>query len=142
MRGVRVSQAQIGSCANGHLEDIALLAQALAGRKVHPETRLFVQPSSWGVYRAAMEQGHFAQILDAGGQVLSPGCHLCLGMQGALAPGDICISSTTRNFRGRMGNPNANVYLASPAVVAASAVAGAIIDPADLVGAEPAGVPA
>jgi 3-isopropylmalate/(R)-2-methylmalate dehydratase large subunit len=133
VRGVRVSQAQIGSCANGHIEDIALLARALAGRKVHPGTRLFVQPSSWGVYRAAMEQGHFASILDAGGQVLSPGCHLCLGMQGALAPGDVCISSTTRNFRGRMGSGEAEIYLASPVTVAAAAVAGEIVDPREVV---------
>jgi 3-isopropylmalate/(R)-2-methylmalate dehydratase large subunit len=129
LRGVQVSQAQVGSCANGHIEDIELLAAGLHGRKVHPRTRLFVQPSSWAVYRAAMERGYFASILDAGGQVLSPGCHLCLGMQGALAPGDVCISSTTRNHRGRMGSGEADIYLASPVTVAASAIAGEIVDP-------------
>jgi 3-isopropylmalate/(R)-2-methylmalate dehydratase large subunit len=132
VRGVRVSQAQVGSCANGHIEDIELLADTLRGRKVHPQTRLFVQPASWGVYRAAMERGLLGTVLDAGGQVLSPGCHLCLGMQGTLAPGDVCISSTTRNHRGRMGSGEADVYLASPLTVAASAIAGEIIDPREI----------
>jgi len=129
VRGVRVSQAQVGSCANGHIDDIEQIALALGGRKVNPATRLFVQPASWAVYRAAMERGHLARILDTGGQILSPGCHLCLGMQGTLAPGDVCVSSTTRNFRGRMGSGEAEIYLASPITVAAAAIAGEIVDP-------------
>lgn len=132
VRGIKVMQAQIGSCANGHLADIELLAGLVKGRKVHAGTRLLVQPASWGVYRAAMAQGYFETILEAGGQVISPGCHLCLGMQGTLAPGDVCISSTTRNHRGRMGSAEAEIYLASPATVAAAAIAGEIVDPREL----------
>jgi 3-isopropylmalate/(R)-2-methylmalate dehydratase large subunit len=115
--------------ARPHTFENVVPIAALRGHKVHPRTRLLVQPSSWAVYRAAMERGYFGTILDAGGQVLSPGCHLCLGMQGALAPGDVCISATTRNHRGRMGSGEADIYLASPVTVAAAAIAGEIVDP-------------
>jgi len=127
--GTRVHQALVGSCANGHLEDIETVARVLKGRRVHPGTRLFVQPASWSVWREASARGFFETILDAGGQVISPGCHLCLGMQGRLADGEVCITATTRNHKGRMGSGNAQIYLASPATVATSALAGVIADP-------------
>ena len=88
-----------------------------------------MQPNSWGVYREAMRQGHVDTLLDAGVTVIQPGCHLCLGMQGALTDGDVCLTSTTRNHRGRMGSAKADIYLAGPATVAASALAGHIVDP-------------
>lgn len=130
--GTPIHQAQVGSCANGNLEDIATVARIVQGKRIAPGTRFFVQPASWGVYRACLERGYLPTLLDAGIQLLSPGCHLCLGMQGALAAGDVCITSTTRNFRGRMGSGEALIYLASPATVAASALAGAIADPREV----------
>jgi 3-isopropylmalate/(R)-2-methylmalate dehydratase large subunit len=131
--GTHVDQAQVGSCANGNVEDIAAVVRIVKGRHVHPGTRLLVQPSSWSVYRECMERGYFTDLLDAGAVVLSPGCHLCFGMQGRLAEGDVCISSTTRNHRGRMGSGDADIYLASPFTVAASAVAGEICDPREII---------
>lgn len=127
--GTRIDQALVGSCANGHVEDIEAVARVLKGRKVHPRTRLFVQPASWAVWREASHRGLFDIILDAGGQVISPGCHLCLGMQGRLAEGEVCLTATTRNHKGRMGSGEAQIYLASPTTVAFSALAGVISDP-------------
>jgi 3-isopropylmalate/(R)-2-methylmalate dehydratase large subunit len=129
---IPIQQAQVGSCANGHLEDLAAVASVLRGKRVAPGVRLLVQPASWGVYRAALRQGIVDDVLDAGGQILSPGCHLCVGMQGTLPPGDVCITSTTRNFRGRLGSPDAEIYLGSPATVAASALTGVITDPREV----------
>src|SRR5690606_29613321 len=127
--GLRIDQAMVGSCANGNVDDIAAVAQVVKGKKVHPKTRFIVQPNSWGVYREAMSRGLVDTLLDAGVTVISPGCHLCLGMQGALTAGDVCITSTTRNHRGRMGSGDADIYLAGPATVAASAIAGQITNP-------------
>jgi 3-isopropylmalate/(R)-2-methylmalate dehydratase large subunit len=135
VRGVRevageaLTMAVIGSCANGHVEDIRAAAALLRGRRVAAGIRLFVQPSSWVVYRQAMREGLFEVLLDAGAQVLSPGCHACQGQQAALAPEDRCITSATRNYRGRMGSPEARIFLASPQTVAASALAGRVADP-------------
>jgi 3-isopropylmalate/(R)-2-methylmalate dehydratase large subunit len=127
--GTRIDQAMVGSCANGNVDDIAAVARIVAGHKVHPNTRFIVQPNSWGVYREAQRQGYMDTLLDAGVMVISPGCHLCLGMQGTLTDGDVCLTSTTRNHKGRMGSANADIYLAGPATVAASALAGEIRDP-------------
>ncbi len=132
--GVHIDQALVGSCANGHLEDIEAVASVLKGRKVDPRVRFFVQPNSWAVWREASARGYFDVILDSGGQIISPGCHLCLGMQGRLADGEICLTSTTRNHKGRMGSGNAQIYLASPTTVAASAIAGVIADPREILG--------
>jgi 3-isopropylmalate/(R)-2-methylmalate dehydratase large subunit len=127
--GTRIDQALVGSCANGHVEDIEAVAAVVRGRSVHPDTRFIVQPSSWAVWRECSHRGLFDTLLDAGVQVISPGCHLCLGMQGRLADGEVCITSTTRNHRGRMGSGEADIYLASPTTVAYSALAGCIEDP-------------
>ncbi|MBV7484625.1 aconitase/3-isopropylmalate dehydratase large subunit family protein [Bordetella sp. BOR01] len=130
--GRRIDQAMVGSCANGNLEDIQIVANVVHGKRVHPNTRFIVQPNSWGVYRAAMKHGYVDTLLDAGVTVISPGCHLCLGMQGALAEGDVCLTSTTRNHKGRMGSPKADIYLAGPATVAVSALAGEIRNPLEV----------
>lgn len=126
--GTRIDQAQVGSCANGRLEDLQIVAKLIEGNKVNQKTRFLVQPSSWTVYRAAMKEGLFEIMLDAGIQVLSPGCHLCLGMQGRLGENENAITSTTRNHKGRLGGKNCNVYLANPQVVTAAAIAGEIVD--------------
>ncbi len=131
MVGLRIDQALVGSCANGHVEDIEAVANVVRGRHVHPDTRFFVQPSSWAVWRECSNRGLFDVLLDAGVQVISPGCHLCLGMQGRPADGEVCITSTTRNHRSRMGSSEALIYLASPTTVARSALAGCIQDPSE-----------
>ncbi len=126
--GIPIHQAQVGSCADGRVEDIRAVAAILKGKKVHKNTRLFVQPASWTVYRDCMAEGLFDIILESGAQILSPGCHLCLGMQGRLGDNENCITCTTRNHKGRLGGKNSNIYLANPKVIAACAIAGEIID--------------
>ena len=121
----------IGTCTNGRLEDIAAAAEVLRGKKIR--ARLLVIPASSMVLRDASEAGYIATLIDAGATLGTPGCGPCMGNHmGVLAPGEVCISSANRNFRGRMGEPEAHIYLANPAVVAASCVAGYIIHPADL----------
>lgn len=128
--GTRVHQIVIGSCTNGRLDDIEVAAQTLAGRRVAKGTRLLVFPASWRVYSEAMRRGYLQQLVDAGAVVCNPGCGPCLGVhQGALGDGETALATTNRNFKGRMGNPTADVYLCSPAVAAASAIAGVISDP-------------
>lgn len=128
-RDVRINQANIGGCANGRLEDIAWAARILKGKKIHPDVRCIVGPASWEVYKAAMKEGYLETLIDAGVIVCHPCCGPCTGVMGTLAPGEVGITATSRNFKGRMGSPEASIYLASPATVAASAVAGHIIDP-------------
>lgn len=130
--GQPITQAVIGSCANGMLEDIAEAAAILEGRRIAPGTRLFVQPASWGVYREVLRAGLMETLLDSGAQVIQPGCHLCQGRQGHLSAEDVCVTSTTRNHRGRMGDPGADVYLAGAGVVAASALMGKLTDPREV----------
>lgn len=125
--GRRVQQAFIGTCTNGRLEDIAAAAGVVRGRRVAPGTRLLVIPASAEVLRAAMARGYIADLLAAGAVLGTPGCGPCMGNHmGVPAPGEVTISSGNRNFRGRMGTPESEIYLASPAVVAASAVRGEI----------------
>ena len=131
--GTRVDQAFIGACTNGRLEDLAAAAGVLAGRKVAPGTRLIVIPASRDVYLQALELGYLKAVVEAGGMVESPGCGPCMGNHlGAPAVGEVSISTANRNFQGRMGTKESEIFLASPLVVAASAVAGKIIHPADL----------
>jgi 3-isopropylmalate/(R)-2-methylmalate dehydratase large subunit len=131
--GTHVDQAFLGACTNGRLEDLAAAAGVLHGRRLAPGTRLIVIPASREVYLQAMEAGYLRTFVEAGGMVESPGCGPCMGNHmGAPAVGDVSISTANRNFRGRMGTKESDVYLASPLVVAASAVAGKIIHPADL----------
>ena len=128
--GVDVDQAFIGTCTNGRLEDLVAAADVLKGRKVHPNCRLIVAPASRKILVDAIDMGIAQTIISAGGTLLPPGCGPCLGShEGVLGPGEVCISSSNRNFRGRMGSEEAVIYLASPATVAASAVVGKIADP-------------
>lgn len=132
--GLKIDQAFIGTCTNGRLEDLRLAAGILAGRKVHPRTRLIVAPASRRIYLAALREGILATLVEAGAAVVTPGCGPCVGTHnGVPADGEVVVSTANRNFRGRMGNRNAEIYLASPAAVAAAAVAGEIVDPREFV---------
>lgn len=131
--GVEVNQAFIGSCTNGRIEDLRLAAQVLAGKKVNNGTRLLIVPASKDIYLQALKEGLIETFLKAGGVVCNPTCGPCLGGHlGVLASGETCISSSNRNFVGRMGSAKSKVYLASPATVAASAITGKITDPREL----------
>ena len=128
--GTPVQQIVIGSCTNGRLDDIAAAANILAGKKVARGVRMLVFPASGRIFREAMRAGYLMTLMDAGAVVANSGCGPCLGVhQGALGNGEVALSTTNRNFKGRMGNPNAEVYLCSPAVAAASALTGMITDP-------------
>ncbi|MEW6509658.1 MAG: 3-isopropylmalate dehydratase large subunit [Bacteroidota bacterium] len=130
VEGTKVDQVVIGSCTNGRLDDLAIAASLIRGRKVAHGTRMLVFPASGKIYRQALERGYVADFMSAGAVVMNPGCGPCLGVhEGALGDGETALSTTNRNFKGRMGNPNAQVYLCSPAVAAASAVTGMITDP-------------
>jgi 3-isopropylmalate/(R)-2-methylmalate dehydratase large subunit len=130
LAGVEVHQAVLGSCTNGRLEDLEVAAQIVSGRTVHPRTRLIVIPASQQIYRDAMRLGYLETLVAAGAMINPPGCGPCVGVhQGILAAGEVCVSSTNRNFIGRMGSKDSMVYLASPAVVAASAIAGSLAHP-------------
>jgi 3-isopropylmalate/(R)-2-methylmalate dehydratase large subunit len=128
--GRRVNQIVIGSCTNGRLDDIEVAASLLRGKKVAQNTRMLVFPASGRIYQRALERGYIADLMRAGAVVMNPGCGPCLGVhEGALGDGEVALSTTNRNFKGRMGNPTGEVYLCSPAVAAASAVTGEITDP-------------
>ncbi len=133
VRGTRVQQAFIGTCTNGRIEDLAAAAAILRGRKLARGTRLLVIPASLQVLSDALARGYIQTFVEAGGVIGTPGCGPCMGNHmGVPAPGEVTISTANRNFRGRMGTREAEIYLASPAVVAASAVAGIIADPREL----------
>jgi 3-isopropylmalate/(R)-2-methylmalate dehydratase large subunit len=130
VQGVKVNQIVVGSCTNGRIEDLAAAARILKGRKIARSVRMLVFPASWRVYREALKQGLLADLMEAGAVIMNPGCGCCLGIhQGALADGDVALSTTNRNFMGRMGNPKSEIYLCSPEVAAASALTGVISDP-------------
>lgn len=129
-RGVKIDKAYLLSCVNGRLEDLQAAARVLDGRRVHDGVELFVAAASQDVQDAAEADGTWQTLVDAGAKILSPGCGPCIGLgTGLLQPGEVAISATNRNFKGRMGSRDAQAYLASPAVVAASAIAGAIVGP-------------
>jgi homoaconitate hydratase family protein len=130
VEGVRVDQVVLGTCTNGRLEDLRLATEVMGGRPVAEGVRMLIIPASREVWARAAAEGLLEKFVAAGAMVLNPGCGPCLGAhQGVLAPGEVCISTSNRNFRGRMGSPQAEIYLASPAVAAATAVTGAIADP-------------
>ena len=126
----KIDQAFIGSCANGQLEDLRIAAAILRGRTVARGVRLLVTPASQQVYREAMRLGYLQDIADAGGVVTNSTCGACFGYHmGVVGPGEVCLTASTRNFTGRMGSTEAQIFMASPATVAASAVTGYITDP-------------
>ena len=129
VKGIKIDQALIGTCTNGRIEDLKIASEVLKGRKISKNTRLLVFPASMEVYAEAMELGIFQELVKSGAVIMNPGCGPCLGAhEGVLAPGEICLSTANRNFKGRMGCKEAEVYLASPATVAASALCGEITD--------------
>ena len=130
VKGRKIQQIVIGSCTNGRLDDLEAAAKILKNKKVARGTRMLVFPASWRIYREAVSKGYLATLSEAGAVVCNPGCGPCLGVhQGALADQETALATTNRNFKGRMGNPNAEVYLSSPEVAAASAINGMISDP-------------
>jgi 3-isopropylmalate/(R)-2-methylmalate dehydratase large subunit len=131
--GQKVDQAFIGSCANGRLSDFAIAAEIVRGRQVAPGTRFIVTPGSQDILKQAIKAGYVETLMDAGAVVTNSTCGACFGgHMGLLGDGEVCITASTRNFQGRMGSPTADVFMGSPATVAASAVTGTITDPRDV----------
>ncbi|MHA1379254.1 MAG: 3-isopropylmalate dehydratase large subunit [Candidatus Helarchaeota archaeon] len=132
VKGTKIHQAFLGSCTNGRFEDIEIAAKIIDGKKIHEDVRMIVTPASQEVWLKIAKTGVAETLVNAGAIICNPNCGACFGAhQGMLAPGENCISSSNRNFKGRMGSENAGIYLASPASVAASAIKGVITDPRD-----------
>ena len=132
--GIKVDQAYLGSCTGGRVPDLAVAAKILAGKKINPRTRFVVVPASKGVFLEAMKLGYIQTLVEAGATFVTPGCACCLGThEGMIASGETCISSTNRNFPGRMGHAKGKIYLGSPAAVAAAALEGKIVDPSQYI---------
>jgi 3-isopropylmalate/(R)-2-methylmalate dehydratase large subunit len=130
VEGIGIDQVFLGSCTNGTYRDLEIASRILDGKKIDEETRFIVIPASKSIYRKAVEKGIAEILLESGAMVLYPGCGPCLGrQQGVLAAGEKCLSTANRNYRGRMGSPEAEIYLSSPATAAASALKGEITDP-------------
>ncbi len=128
--GKKIHQIVLGSCTNGRLEDLEVAAKILKSKKIAKGVRMLVFPASGRIFKEAIQLGYILDLMEAGAVVVNPGCGPCLGVhQGALGDGEVALSTTNRNFKGRMGNPNSEVYLCSPSVAAASALYGVITDP-------------
>jgi 3-isopropylmalate/(R)-2-methylmalate dehydratase large subunit len=134
-QGIELDQVVIGSCTNGRIEDLRIAAQIIKGRKVHPHLRVIIIPGTQEIYLQAMREGILEAFVEAGAAVSTPTCGPCLGgHMGILAKGEKALATTNRNFVGRMGHPESEVYLAGPAVAAASAVTGVITSPEEVLG--------
>jgi len=130
VKGTKVNQIVIGSCTNGRLDDLEIAWKILKGKKVAQGTRMLIFPASARIYNQALAKGYIGEFMKAGAVVMNSGCGPCLGVhEGALGDGEVALSTTNRNFKGRMGNPKSEVYLCSPAIAAASAIKGVITDP-------------
>ncbi|MFC2002286.1 aconitase family protein, partial [Chloroflexota bacterium] len=130
---IPINQGFLGSCTGGRLEDLSIAAEILKGKKIHPKVRLVVIPGSMEVYKDALRAGILETLIEAEGMVCGPTCGPCMGLHlGILAAGERCVSASNRNFKGRMGSTEAEVYLASPATVAASVLTGFITDPREM----------
>ena len=130
--GTRINQAQIGSCANGRYEDIEIAARMLKGRKVAKGVRFLISPASQQVYLQCLKAGLITQLIESGAQVITPGCGICQPRVGFLSDGEVCITATTRNFKGRKGSQQADIYLGGPLTVTAAAVAGQLVNPKEV----------
>ena len=128
----RIQQAFIGSCANGNFDDLAVAADVVSGKRVAPGVRFLITPGSQAIYRRALKAGLIEALMDAGAVVTNATCGACQGgHMGVLGPNETCITASTRNFSGRMGDPSARIFMASPATVAASALTGVITHPGE-----------
>jgi 3-isopropylmalate/(R)-2-methylmalate dehydratase large subunit len=130
--GVKIDQAQIGSCANGRFEDIEIAARMLKGRKVAKGVRFIISPASQQIYLRCLKEGLVADLVEAGVNFVTPGCGVCQPKVGFLSAGEVCITATTRNYKGRKGSLDAEIYLGGPLSVAAAAVAGKIVNPKEV----------
>ncbi|MDG6228600.1 MAG: 3-isopropylmalate dehydratase large subunit [Candidatus Thermoplasmatota archaeon] len=134
LNDIQIDQCLIGTCTNGRGSDLEVAANILKGKRVHPDVRLIILPASKSIFQHALEKGYIKIFVDAGAMILPPGCGPCLGAhQGVLSPGERCLSTANRNFKGRMGSKEAEIYLASPATVASSAIKGTITDPREVI---------
>lgn len=132
VKDIKIDQAVIASCCHGRIEDLETAAKIIKGKRVHPGVRFYAAPASWEVYKEALDKGIISTLIDSGVMIGNPSCGFCTGYQGVLAAGERCIAATPRNFKGRMGSPDAEIYLASPATVTASAIKGRIVDPREV----------
>lgn len=134
VQGKKINQIVVGSCTNGRLDDLEVASNILRSKKISKDVRMLIFPASGRIYKEAMQKGYLLDLMEAGAVIVNPGCGPCLGVhQGALGDGEVALSTTNRNFKGRMGNPNSEVYLSSTAVAAASAITGYITDPKEFI---------